>query len=155
MIDTHLNGAIRCESIGLSTRQLSQTFESYANNAGMTKQQASTYIERSYDLLSSIVHAAHPILEAHEVNRGITESGASCWHHLRVDAGIAADFTPYIFEVNEFSSWARVHWTDKGRVAQLNSFRELINMIGLDKHPLPASERAAYEFKHKGNWTLL
>lgn len=151
--DTHPDH-IPCKNIGIEQAEKELTFESYALLANITKSNAEAFQLQTYDLLSKIIHGAEPILQANKINQGITESGASCFHWMRVDVGISSELKPYVFEINEFNSFGPAHFKEP-RISQYNSFKDLINMIGLDKYPLPASERGEYELTHMGDYIML
>lgn len=126
-------------------------FSEYQKATGMPKETSDKFHQQATDMMLKIFEASHASMQNNTINRGITSSGASCFSFMRADFGISAEGNAFLYEINElpFGKEPRI----AGEVQQ-NAFRDLFKMIGLDDIPLPASERAAYEARNSGNWTL-
>mmetsp|Transcript_25819 Transcript_25819/g.39053 ORF Transcript_25819/g.39053 Transcript_25819/m.39053 type:complete len:88 (+) Transcript_25819:1131-1394(+) len=75
------------------------------------------------------------------INQGIT---SRLWN--------LPDGKPFLYEITKFP-YGKV--PNVAGEVQKQAYRDLFRMIGLADRPIPAQERAVYEAKHKGNWTLL
>ena len=73
---------------------------------------------------------------------------------MRADLGITEEGEPVLFEINEFP-----YVNEEAKAArriQIDSHRELFQMIGLDASPVYGEEeRAKYEAAHSGQWELI
>jgi len=153
MLDTHIHRK-GCDEDGLLTRdQRTPSFEEFSRLYNLVGADLDRFQKSVRILLRNILATANPQIRAHPVNDGITKSGASCFSFLRADMTVASNGEAYVYEINEFP-----FANEKDRVAsrvQARAYRDLFQMIGLDRPALPAEERAAFELANLGGWIPL
>ena len=98
--DTHAHAKQKCDG-GLTVEERQLSFEEYSEKVKLSEEMGNAYIAKTKHLLAQIIHGAHQF-EAHYVNLGLYESGASCFSYMRADLGITEEGEPVLFEINEF-----------------------------------------------------
>ena len=113
---------------------------------------------RVHDMLSRVFY--HPDTLAgfagNSFTTAIESSGASCFHWLRADMGVAEGLEPVLYEINDLPETSNSNAKDraKGKFrVEYRSHRDLFHMLELDKPTrLAREERGKWEHENAGGW---
>eukprot|EP00957_Ditylum_brightwellii_P102198 7790558-Ditylum_brightwellii.AAC.1 len=91
--DTHAHAKQKCDG-GLTVEQRQLSYEDYSQKAELTEEMGHAYIDKVTQLLAQIIHFANPAIKSHKINKGLHESGASCFSYMRGDLGMTEEGDP-------------------------------------------------------------
>ena len=156
MHDSHGGLVKKCATVQDSLRDDENKFllSEFASRASIAQPKLEAFTSEAIEMLTKDFQRSNPVLQRHEVNIGINQTGAMCFSYLRADFGISREGKPYLYEINEFPFANTQANTPAGRMSN-DAYRDLFKMIGIAEKPLVPAARAEYERKHKGGWVLL
>eukprot|EP00977_Amphora_coffeiformis_P018305 scaffold6378_cov176-Amphora_coffeaeformis.AAC.16 len=155
MQDSHANMryCLEFSSKELEKKDTILSFEAYSDRVGITRDQQMQIVAIAKRILKNVFKNSKLSLADNNLNRGITQSGATCFSIMRADFGIAADLSSaFLYEINEFP-FANQKYA-AGEIQQ-KAFRDLFNMIGIAEIPMQPRDRADFELAHLGGWIPL
>jgi hypothetical protein len=115
-------------------------------------EQSERFKQTSLYSIAKVLKTANPEISSHPVNKGITESRASCFSFLSADLMVAEIEEVFIHERNQFPLAIENKDSHKSILSQ--AYRDLFHTIGLDQSHIPVEERRD-ELSNFGGWIPL